>query len=149
MSTGSSQGGRRKARAYALQVLYALDVDGGPRPDAAVENYWQQFDLELDEAAREFAVELVRGTREKLLELDEVIQSSSRNWRLDRMSRVDRNILRLGTYELQSRPETPARVVLNEAVELAKRFGAEESAAFVNGILDRIAQRLERKEEPR
>jgi N utilization substance protein B len=141
-------GSRRRARAYALQVLYALDVDAAAQAGLAAGSYWQQFELELDESSREFATHLVQGTRERLAELDDIIQSSSRNWRLDRMSRVDRNILRMGAYELKNCPETPARVVLNEAVELAKRFGAEESAAFVNGILDRIAQRLERKEEP-
>ena len=76
--------------------------------------------------------------------IDELISGSSKNWRLERMSRVDRNILRLGTTELSAFPGVPVRVALNEAVELAKRFGTSDSPAFVNGILDRIATALGR-----
>jgi N utilization substance protein B len=81
----------------------------------------------------------VTCTVDNLAKLDEVIAGASKNWRLERMSRVDRNILRLATCELAHFPQTPVKVAINEAVELAKRFGAAESAAFVNGILDRIA----------
>ena len=82
----------------------------------------------------------VVGALERRAEIDDVIQTASRNWRIERMSRVDRNILRLAASELMGSPEVPTKVVINEAVELAKRFGAAEAPAFVNGILDRIAQ---------
>lgn len=138
-------GARRRARGYALQVLYSLDADGEASVDAALSRFWDSFEQqEEDQAAVEFAEKLVRGTASQLKEVDDLVQKASRNWRLDRMSRVDRNILRLATWELLASPEVPVRVVINEAVELAKRFGAEESPAFVNGILDRVAQPIRR-----
>ncbi len=135
-------GVRRGARRYALQVLYALDVNPTVTVAEALASYREAFDLELDERAQEFAAQLARGTLEERATVDEIIQRASKNWRLDRMSRVDRNILRLATYELRHLTEIPTKVVINEAVELAKRFGAAEAPAFVNGILDRVAQAL-------
>lgn len=135
---------RRKARWYALQIMYALDTGDTTEPEQAVAGYYGDFELELDPRSLEFARELVTRTRTQQAEVDDVIQTASRNWRLERMSRVDRNILRLATCELRFAPEVPVKVVINEAVELAKRFGAAESPAFVNGILDRIAQGLAR-----
>ena len=140
-------GVRRRARAYGLQVLYALDMNEDEVPTRAVRTYGELFELELDEPTLEFAGRLVSTTRERLDEIDDAIQSASRNWRLDRMSRVDRNILRLAAYELAHTPDVPTKVVINEAVELAKRFGTTDSPAFVNGILDRIAHQLHRPEE--
>lgn len=113
--------------------------------DDALAGWGDAFDLEIDEGAAAFARSLVAETVAQQAEIDDVIQSASRNWRLDRMSRVDRNILRLATYELRFTEDVPVKVVINEAVELAKRFGAAESPAFVNGILDRVAQALRRK----
>lgn len=137
-------GARRRARWYALQVLYALDLNDADPADA-VSSYAGAFDLELDGRAAQFAAELVANTRQNLAAIDDAIQTASRNWRLDRMSRVDRNILRLATYELVHSPDVPVKVVINEAVELAKRYGASEAPAFVNGILDRIAQGVRRE----
>lgn len=145
--TGAVQGSRRKARAYALQVLYARDVDKGTDVDAALRGWCNSFELDVDDAARGFAAELVTTTAGDQAAVDEVIAASSRNWRLDRMSRVDRNILRIAVCELRNFPQTPVKVVINEAVELAKRFGTAESPAFVNGILDRIATALGRSAE--
>jgi N utilization substance protein B len=139
-------GARRKGRAYALQVLYALDLNEAASADAAVSDYAGLFELEVDGPSLEFAGQLVGCVRERLAEIDDVIQSASRNWRLERMSRVDRNILRLAAGELRHFPEVPVKVAINEAVELAKRFGTGESPAFVNGILDRIAHQLRRDE---
>ena len=135
---------RRRARAYALQLLYAMDLNDGIAVDAALRDYAGGFHLDLDEGAVEFARTLVARTGEHRAEIDDVIQSASRNWRLDRMARVDRNILRLAACELRHAPDVPVKVVINEAVELAKAFGTGESAAFVNGILDRIASTLGR-----
>lgn len=137
-------GVRRRARAYGLQVLYALDMNDGESAPRAVADYGELFQLELDPPSIEFAAHLVTTTRERLAEIDDAIQSASRNWRLDRMSRVDRNILRLATCELRHSPDVPVKVIINEAVELAKRFGTADSPAFVNGILDRIAHQLRR-----
>jgi transcription antitermination protein NusB len=137
-------GVRRRARTYALQVLYALDLNGGDDPAGAVAGYAPLFELELDAPSLEYAAGLVTTTRDQLGAIDDAIQSASRNWRLERMSRVDRNILRLATCELRHRPDVPVKVVINEAVELAKRFGTGDSAAFVNGILDRIAHQVRR-----
>ena len=136
-------GVRRRARWYALQVLYAVDLNGGDAAEA-VSTYRGAFDLDLDERSIEFAKQLVEETHEHLAAIDDTIQGASRNWRLDRMSRVDRNILRLATYELVHSLDVPIKVVINEAVELAKRYGASEAPAFVNGILDRIAQGVRR-----
>lgn len=140
-------GVRRRGRAYGLQVLYALDMNEGGEASHAVAEYWRLFQLELGPPSLEFAARLVATTRERLDEIDDAIQSASRNWRLDRMSRVDRNILRLATCELRHSPDVPVKVVINEAVELAKRFGTADSPAFVNGILDRIAHQLRREGE--
>jgi N utilization substance protein B len=142
-------GVRSRGRAYALQVLYALDLNAlEPAALAAnqaaaageAEVIWRSFELDLAPESVAFARDLVDAAQRRMLDLDETIVAASRNWRLERMSRVDRNILRLATLELKSSPEVPVKVVINEAVELAKRFGAAESPAFVNGILDRIAQ---------
>jgi N utilization substance protein B len=139
-----AQGLRRRARAYALQLLYAMDLNEGIVIDDALREYGGAFELEVDDKALDFARELVRRAAEHRAEIDDVIQTASRNWRLDRMARVDRNILRLAASELRHAPDVPVKVVINEAVELAKRFGTGESAAFVNGILDRIAASLGR-----
>ena len=138
---------RRRARGYALQVLYALDLNDAQDGSEAVAGFGDLFELEMDEESIAFAGELVARTRERVAEIDDAVQSASRNWRLDRMSRVDRNILRLATCELRHFLDVPVKVVINEAVELAKRFGTADSPAFVNGILDRIAHQLRREDE--
>ena len=94
---------------------------------------------EADEATERFADELVRGVQSERPQIDALIQTSSTHWKLERMARVDRNILRLAVYEILRRADVPVRVTLNEAVELGKKYGSEESSAFVNGVLDRIA----------
>ena len=137
-----SAGVRTKGRWYVLQVLYGLDLAGVTEPSRAtwaVDTFHEAFDLDMDERSLGFAHELVPGVLSHLAELDDVIQSASRNWRVERMARVDRNILRMSAYELCHCPSVPVKVAINEAVEAAKRFGAENAPAFVNGILDRIA----------
>ena len=132
---------RRRAREVVLQMLYQLEASG-QEPARVLEAYRSSFGE--GPFPDEFARDLFSGIAEKVPELDAIIVSASDNWRLARMSRVDRNILRLGVFELLHRPDTPPRVAINEAVELAKRFGTEDSAAFVNGVLDRIARDLKR-----
>jgi N utilization substance protein B len=134
-------GARTTAREAALQMLFAIDASGND-VDQAISDFWRE--LPGDAEGREYADELVRGVRAKAEQLDERIRAASQNWRLERMARIDRNALRLGTYELLTRTDVPRAVILDEAVELAKRFGGEESSKFVNGVLDRIADDLGR-----
>ncbi len=139
-------GARRRGREIAVQILYQADVAGMPLSEAfeTYEGYFQPSPKAL-----EFAKELVKGVAEHQEELDAWIERFSRNWRLDRMSAIDRNILRLAAYELLHRPDIPPRVSINEAVELAKAFGSEESAAFVNGILDALYKKAIKPHEDR
>jgi N utilization substance protein B len=124
-------------------MLFAIDATGGD-VDQAISDFWRE--LPGDAEGREYADALVRGVREGAVKLDERIRAASQNWRLERMARIDRNALRLGAYELLTRSDVPRAVVLDEAVELAKRFGGEESSKFVNGVLDRIADDLGRQD---
>ena len=146
---------RRRAREVALQVLYALDLASGRKDSPSgeesappaqgcgqldVQNAFEavEANFEMPEGAREFAHQLVTEVRSQLPALDAPISKHSANWRLERMAIVDRNILRLGVYELM-RTDTPLPIVVNEAVDLARRFGSDPSPAFVNGILDALA----------
>jgi N utilization substance protein B len=124
-------------------MLFAIDATGSD-VDQAISDFWRE--LPGDAEGREYADQLVRGVREGADKLDERIRAASQNWRLERMARIDRNALRLGTYELLTRTDVPRAVVLDEAVELAKRFGGDESSKFVNGVLDRIADDLGRQD---
>ena len=135
---------RRKAREIAIQILYQADVAGVPFSEAfaTYEGYFNPSPKVLS-----FARELVNGVAEKQEEIDKVIERYSKNWKLSRMSAIDRNILRLATYELLFRPDIPPKVSINEAVELAKAFGTEESASFVNGILDAIYRKELEKDQ--
>jgi len=126
---------RHKGRQIALQVLYQKEV-GDLSLEEALSNYKNH--LRPQPEAFRFARELVEGLTDHLKKIDATIQKYSKNWRLERMSITDRNILRLATYELLFRPDIPPKVSINEAVELAKEFGTEDSPAFVNGILDAI-----------
>ncbi|RLB55023.1 MAG: transcription antitermination factor NusB [Deltaproteobacteria bacterium] len=132
-------GSRRKGREAALQILFQIDVSEHSA-EQALRNYWAT--LAATREGEAFTDALVRGWWDAREDVDEIIRNVSQHWRIERMTRVDRNILRLATYELKALPEIPRRVTLNEAVELAKRFGAEGSAGFVNGVLDRIATDL-------
>jgi N utilization substance protein B len=142
-------GHRRIARERALQALYQLDVQGfKTKPEEALEAAWQAA-AEAGEPAppdeiRTFAKDLVLGVTTELKALDALIEQHSHNWRVDRMARIDRNVLRLGAYELKFRADVPKKVSLNEAVELGKRFGNEESSAFINGVLDKLAQEVDK-----
>ncbi len=140
---------RRKAREYALQSLYTVDQTGQSVREA-LNGLWsglleEEDDGELgkrqaDSEEIEFATTLAEGVVEVRDDLDERIESSSTNWRIARMALVDRNILRMAAYEILHKDDIPVNVSINEAVELAKRFGTKDSRAFVNGILDRIAR---------
>lgn len=126
---------RTKAREYALQILYQVDLTRTD-PATAVQDFWTYRATPPE--VRTFATRLVEGTLSHVDDIDRLIASHANNWEIARMAVVDRNILRLGTYELLYVEEVPPKVCLNEAIELAKRFGDEESSKFVNGILDTI-----------
>ena len=134
-------GHRRIGRECALQMMYELDVGKHPK-DEILRTYWLMN--EHSPKVRDFAELLFEGTIQKLKEIDRVIQQHTKNWRLSRMAAVDRNILRLAVFELLWGDKTPGTVVINEALEIAKRFSTHESAQFVNGILDSIKNGLEK-----
>jgi N utilization substance protein B len=130
-------GNRHKAREFTLQLLFALDFNH-QGIDETVAMFW--VDLSVPSEVRKFSDELVKGVQERIVEIDEILSNYSENWTIDRMTGVDRNILRMAIFELLYRPEIPKNVTINEAVEIGKKFGSEDSGAFVNGILDRIAR---------
>jgi len=139
-------GSRREGRELALQALYQLDLTGEEGdPADRLAGFWSQFD-EKHEVQR-FARELVEGVRANRARIDELIAASAEHWRLPRLSRVDLNLLRLATFELLSCRDIPMSVTLNEAIEIARRFGSEDSPTFVNGVLDHIAGVLGAKGE--
>jgi N utilization substance protein B len=140
-------GARHSGREAALQMLFQLEASGAS-PDEVVTLFWRSFEADADPEGRPYADELLRGVAAAREELDRLITAASSNWRIERMTRVDRNALRLGAWELAHKADVPAEVVLDEAVELAKAFGTSESSAFVNGVLDRIADTLGRKPQP-
>ena len=133
---------RRKAREIALQVLYSLNFVNIDTQDA-LDLFWGNF--VAPKAAKEFAAFLVQGTCEHKDELDKLIAGCSDNWSLGRMSRVDINILRLAVFEFLYCDDIPPKVTLNEAVDLGKTFGSENSGSFINGILDTLNLKLNKK----
>jgi transcription antitermination factor NusB len=150
-----------------MQVLYALDGSDVLDPGAALDAHLKQFGVPEEETSltpepisgvaaendaapiapfdEELTLDLIRGVCAHRPEIDEILARLSRKWRVERLARVDRTILRIGLYELGHRKDTPARVALSEAIELAKRFGAEEAPAFVNGLLDSALELLDQR----
>jgi len=136
-------GKRRRAREIALQFLYQYDTLKESSPNGvvieeAVDLFWTTKEPPLDKEVREFANRLITGACKNMDGIDSIIKRYSKHWRLSRMSKIDRNILRMAIYELVYLMNIPPAVTINEAVELAKKYGTEESGAFVNGILDGI-----------
>jgi N utilization substance protein B len=133
-------GRRRKAREVALQFLYQLEVQGADDPTPWEREFWERHPVDAE--ARAFAETLVRGSKQNQQKIDALITQYAEHWDLDRMAVVDRNILRAAVYELLWLPEVPPKVAINEAIELAKKFGTRESSRFINGLLDRVAREL-------
>jgi len=144
---------RTRSREFALQVLYQVDVSRSTAEEALMDFWKDRGELTLseterdaieheknDEDVRSYTELLVRGTLEKLDEIDKTIERFAENWEIRRMAYVDRNILRLSTFEMRFTDGLPVKVAINEAVELAKRYGEPDSSKFVNGILDKIAK---------
>jgi N utilization substance protein B len=150
---------RHRAREAALQMLYQWEV-GRVSPDDAVRTYWPGRDappspddehadaapdVVVDDQNRTWANALVAGTIAKVSEADALIAAHSKNWRLERMAVIDRLIMRMAIYELTAEPGTPARVVINEAIELARTFSGEEPVPLINGVLDAVRKTLNRE----
>ncbi len=129
------RGRRSQAREAALKILYQVDVTKDP-PTEGLKVFFRHHRISTN--SQPFVTQLVQGTIQHLAQIDELLGKHATNWRLDRMAMVDRNILRLGTYELLFSGDTPPKVAINEAVELAKRFGTADSSKFVNGVLDSL-----------
>jgi len=128
-------GNRRRAREQALQVLYLMDLSK-ISPNEALDFFKCNFDNHEDDY--EFVKELVVGVSKHISEIDAKIEKSAQNWKISRMPRIDRNILRLGVYQILHSPDIPPAVAVDESIELSKRFGEDKTPAFVNGLLDRI-----------
>ena len=136
---------RHVAREVALQILYRFDVDqqnnGTPTPSGLVlakelQNHFEHF--QVPQASREFCAQLVVGTLTEIKALDALLEKHAAHWKISRMAVIDRNMLRMATFELLHCSEIPANVTLDEAIELAKQFGTTDSSAFVNGVLDAL-----------
>ena len=134
-------GVRRKARECALQMLFQWDLTGDDVREIS-STFWEAHD-DAPSELMEFADVLIRGVVDHVEEIDPLIERHAENWRLERMATVDRNVLRLATAEMRSDGKTPSTVVINEAIEIARRFSNEGSPKFVNGLLDSIRKELE------
>jgi transcription antitermination factor NusB len=129
-------GRRRRARELALQLLYELDVRGESDPGAVIDAFWTR--QPAPDEVRAFAEAIVRGVKAHQPKIDELIARFAEHWELGRMAVVDRNLLRAGIWELLWGVDVPPKAVINEAIEIARRFSTEESTRFVNGLLDRV-----------
>jgi N utilization substance protein B len=131
-------GARRKARELALQMLFQYDIAGN-QPDQIIDTFEELQKSKPN--TREFATKIFRGTVDHVSAIDEMIQNQAENWRLSRMAAVDRNIIRMSVYEFLHESDTPKLVIIDEAIEIAKKFGTQKSGQFINGILDGILKR--------
>lgn len=136
---------RRRAREAALQMLYQCEV-GRAGAYESIQTYWPARDAEdeLPVELREFANRLVRGTLERREEIDGLLGSHAQNWRVERMAVIDRLLLRMAVFEMLTEGETPSKVIINEALELARGYSGEEAVGFVNGVLDAVRKDLRR-----
>jgi N utilization substance protein B len=138
---------RHRGREAAVQMLYQWEVGRSSIPEV-MQTYWLQDaapDRPVSDEHRVFATALVNGVVAAVADIDPIISEAAENWRLERMNVMDRLVLRLAVYEFLHQPETPGRVVINEALELARTFSADDSVRFINGILDAIRRRLNRE----
>ncbi len=132
-------GPRREGRELAIKALYQLEVTGDEE-GRSLAGFWEHFDT--TEAAGAFARQLVAGVQRERGRIDRLIADAAEHWRVARLSKVDASVLRVATFELLACADIPTRVTIDEAIEISRRFGAEGSGAFVNGVLDRIAGEL-------
>lgn len=134
---------RRRGREYVLQFLFQFDFTGQRPGEEEFNAFWA--DKDEDDEVKGFVREILYGTIDNLRDIDETIRKATEHWAIERMSAVDRNILRAATYELLFRKDIPSAVTINEAIEIAKKYSTSESPPFINGVLDRIAKGLKGK----
>lgn len=132
---------RRRSREYALQILFQLELTGNPLNDEIFSAFWESRE-EDNRSVKEFTRQIVDNTLAHVHDIDERIKKAAERWSIERMPVIDRSILRAATYELAYRSDIPPSVIINEALEIAKKYSTEESASFINGILDNIARTL-------
>ena len=130
---------RRKSRELALQALYQMEITAA-HPEQALDSLRESF--EASRAAVDFARTLVRGVVARRDEIDELIAAAAEHWRFERLSRIDVNVIRIAVHEMTDEPRLPVEIAINEAIEVARRYGTLESPTFVNGVLDQVAGRL-------
>jgi N utilization substance protein B len=135
-------GTRRKSRELALQMLYQADL-GEQTPEVVRKTFWTGRG-DVAPEVKGFAEDIFRVARDRAPEIDKLIESHAENWRMDRMAAVDRNLMRAAVAELLGFPKTPRAVVINEAIEIARKFSSPESANFINGVLDSVGKEIER-----
>ncbi|MGI9103376.1 MAG: transcription antitermination factor NusB [Terriglobales bacterium] len=135
-------GTRRKSRELALQMLFQLDM-GKQSPEQVQRTFWTER-TDIDAEARGFAEDLFRVGHERAAAIDEIIERHAQRWRMERMAAVDRNLLRASVAEFLGYPETPKPVIINEAIEIARKFSSPESLVFINGVLDSVAKELDK-----
>lgn len=133
-------GTRRKSRELALQMLFQADM-GKQSPEQVRKSFWSER-KEMDEAVRGFADDIFRLATERGEDIDKVIEAHAQNWRMERMAAVDRNVIRAAVAELMGYPQTPAPIVINEALEIARKFSSPEAVNFINGVLDSVSKDL-------
>ncbi len=138
-------GKRRKARECALQILFQQEITGDEL-SVILQDYWSRQTVPAE--TREYSEWLVKGIQEHLAEIDRLIQQVSRNWKLERMAIVDRNILRLAVFEMLFEKNLDPPIIIDEAIEIAKKYSGEEAAHFVNGVLDGVRRRLQGENPP-
>jgi N utilization substance protein B len=131
---------RRRSREYALQLLFQLELAGNKLDESVLNEFWE--DNDEDQEVKDFTHAIVRTTLANLEHIDETIRKAAEHWSIERMASIDRNILRAATCELLYRSDIPSSVVMNEALEIAKKYSTEDSAPFINGLLDKIANQV-------
>jgi len=136
---------RRKAREYALQILFQQDIRKDKPTATILKRFWAEHDV--DDEVQAFTEEIIKGTYKHLAAINEKIHACAKNWSIDRMAAVDRNVLRMAVYEILYRNDIPTSVTINEAIEIAKKFGTDDSGSFVNGILDSVARMVGKLDE--
>jgi N utilization substance protein B len=141
--TRPKMGTRRKSRELALQMLFQADM-GKQTPDDVRKSFWSER-KEMDESVRGFADDIFRIAMERASDIDKAIETHAENWRMERMAAVDRNVMRAAVAEFLGFPQTPAPVVINEALEIARKFSSPESVNFINGVLDSVSKDLSSK----
>jgi N utilization substance protein B len=142
----SATGKRRKARELAMQMLFQADI-GKQSPEQVRKTFWSARE-EDEQDVRGFAEDIFRVASARLEEIDALIEQHSANWRIQRMAAVDRNVLRMAVAELIGFPGTPAPIIINEALEIARRYSGPDAINFLNGVLDAIARQRYEKQSP-